>query len=208
CRLGRSLDDARAADARGQRDARRAQADVAADQSAAVSRARARPRHSARIRLVRSDLPRRSLAQAGGRVPPPRDRSPARRTAVRTLQHGQAAVQRHGRADALPVPESIVGGRFATRLYTYLMMPSSASERAPARALTIGETSPWAAASTALAVVTGSDTASQSAAVASTATSTPTTPTRLRLNRALIVRTAQCTTGHAYSLLGRTRSPS
>src|SRR5260221_1278805 len=51
----------------------------------------------------------------------------------------------------------------------------------------MGETSPCVAASTAVAVLTGSDTASHNAAAERTATNTPTTPTRLRLTRLEVI---------------------
>src|SRR4029078_7722154 len=75
----------------------------------------------------------------------------------------------------------------------------------------IGETSPCDALSIAVAVVTGSEIVSHSAAAARMTTNTPTTPTRLRLNRAeFIGERAQCTTGPVHLPLlraaGRTGS--
>src|SRR5438094_5152516 len=68
----------------------------------------------------------------------------------------------------------------------------------------MGETSPCAAASTAVAVLTGSDIASHNAAADRTATNTPTTPTRLRLNRLEVIGECdQFTTGRIHLPLGR-----
>ena len=144
--------------------------------------------------LLRSDLPGRSVAHAGDGVPSSAHRARAAGPAVRPLQHGRHAVQVDGRVRAVPVPEPSCKRR--------LQVLDDALERVVERAgegLDDRRDVALRGGVDAVAVVTGSEMASHSAAAARMATNTPTTPTRLRLNRAEVIgERAQCTTGPVH----------